>query len=97
MILTSAVVASLWSIFDTWGVETTMDEQLKVPVFLIARGLEDVKERLVWKSILSVIMVTSERGGAPGPENVGMLTANPVSTPVLLGVMVQVRENVVPS
>ena len=71
-----------------------MDEQLKVPVFLIARGLADVKERLVWKS---VIMVTSERGGAPGPENVGTLTTNPVSTPVLLGVMMQVRENVVPS
>ena len=74
-----------------------MDEQLKVPVFLIARRLEDVKERLVWKSILSVIMVTSERGGAPGPENVETLTTNPVSTPVLLGVMMQVRENVVPS
>ena len=97
MMLTSAVVASLWSIFGTWGLETTMDEQLKVPVFLIARGLEDVKERLVWKSMLSMIMVTPERGGAPGPENVRTLTINPVSTPVLLGVMVQVRENVVPS
>ena len=68
-----------------------MDEQLKVPVFLIVRGLEDVKERLVWKSVLS------EGGGAPGPENVRALTTNPVSTPVLLGVMVQVREKVVPS
>ena len=95
MILTSAVVASLGSIFGTWWVETTMDKQLKAPVFLIARVLEDVKERLVWKSILS--MITSERGGAPGPENVGTLTTNPMSTPVLLGVMMQVRENVVPS
>jgi hypothetical protein len=78
-----------------------MDEQLKVPAFLITRGLEDVKEIVVWKStiilLLSIVMVTSEGGGAPGPEKFETVTINPVSTPVLLGVMVQVRESVVPS
>ena len=73
-----------------------MAEQVKVPALLIARGLEDVKERLVWKS-MSVVMVSPDGVGAPGPEKVKTLTMNPVSTPVLLGVMVQVREKVVPS
>ena len=73
-----------------------MDKQVKVPALLIARGLEDVKERLVWNS-MSVVMVTPDGVGAPGPEKVGTVTMNPVSTPVLLGVTVQVREKVVPS
>ena len=73
-----------------------MAEQVKVPALLVARGLEDMKERIVWNSI-SVVMVTPDGVGAPGPEKVGTVTMNPVSTPVLLGVMVQVREKVVPS
>ena len=52
-----------------------------------------MKERVVWKSIC---MTTSEAAGDPGPEKVG-ITIKPVSTPVLLGVMIQVREKVVPS
>ena len=95
MISISVILASLWSIIGIWA-DITTDEQLKVPALLIARGLEDVKERLVWKS-MSIIMVTSEGVGAPGPEKVGTVTMNPVSTPVLLGVMIQVREKVVPS
>ena len=91
----SVILASLESIFGTWA-DTTMDEQLKVPALLIARGLEDVKERLVWTS-MSIVMVTTEGIGAPGPEKVGTVTIKPVSTPVLLGVMIQVREKVVPS
>ena len=91
----SVIFASLESTFGTWA-DTTMDEQVKVPALLIARGLEDVKERLVWNS-MSVVMVTPDGIGAPGPEKVGTVTVNPVSTPVLLGVMVQLREKVVPS
>ena len=73
-----------------------MAEQVKVPALPLARGSEDVKERLVWNS-MSVVMVTPDGVGVPGPEKVGTVTMNPESTPVLLGVMVQVREKVVPS
>ena len=69
---------------------------MKVPALLIARGLEDVKERMVWNSI-SVVMVAPDGVSASGPEKVRTVIMNPVSTPVLLGVMVQVREKVVPS
>ena len=91
----SVIFASLGTTFTTWA-DTTTDEQLKVPAFPIARGLEDVKERVVWK-FMSIVIVTSEGVSASGPENIGTVTMNPVSTPVLLGVMIQVREKLVPS
>ena len=91
----SFIFTSLGTTLGTWA-DTTTDEQLKVPVFLIARGLEDVKERVIWK-FMSIVITTSEGVGAPGPENVGTVTMNPVSTPVLWGVMIQAREKLVPS
>ena len=95
MTTTSFIFTSLGTTFSTCA-DAITDEQLKVPAFSIARGLEDVKERVVWK-FMSIVIATSEGVRAPGPENIGTVTMNPVSTPVLLGVMIQVRKKLVPS